>query len=237
MTTLLSALASLAWIPALPAQIPQIAPDRSVFVEGFGQGKNTGGWSFFGDPTNPVERIEESGGNPGAFWHSTCSGLACLDTFAPQFRTELGRSSVFTGDYRAKGVLELGVDFEILGPPFVSTGGRPLTLILFDDAGTPDVFGDDSAVYLLGAKNIPALNAGWESYEFAVPSQSTVLPDGWQVLFGNGTSDEVWNRVITGVDQVEYFFGDPTFFFIFQQWEIGADNLRIERSATPVRGS
>ena len=43
--------------------------------------------------------IESTGGHPGAWLHSTCTGLACLDTFAPQFRTELGVRSVFTGNY------------------------------------------------------------------------------------------------------------------------------------------
>ncbi len=203
------------------------APESSVFVVTFDEGRNVGNWSFFGDPENPIEVIERTGGNPGAFLHSTCGGLACLDTFAPQFRTQLGVQSLFLGDYRKKWVDFLGIDVAIFGPRFVSTGSRPLTLLLIDDAGTAEP-GDDSAVYLKGP-NIPRPEGQWCSYGFDVPSQSTVLPPGWIVLAGSGTPDEAWNNAITGVDQVVFFFGDPELFYIFQQWEIGVDNIRIER--------
>jgi len=35
---------------------------------------------------------------------------------------------------------------------------------------------------------------------------------------------------------VQFFYGDPTFFFIFQQWEVGADNVRIEGVPTAAAG-
>ena len=208
--------------------LPTLSHAQQVLFVGFEEGKNIGKWSFFGDPANPVEVIERAGGNPGAWLHSTCSGLACLDTFAPQFRTMLGARSVFTGNYRAKGVSLLGVDVQVLGPTFVSTGNRPLTLVLYDDNGTPNEFGDDSSVYLKGG-NIPEKGSGWKSFSYNVPSQSTTLPAGWGVSQGQGTPDQVWNRVINGVDQVTFMFGDPELFYIFQQWELGVDNIRIAR--------
>jgi hypothetical protein len=69
---------------------------RETLVETFEAGTNVGRWSFFGNPDNPVEVIEPTGGNPGAFLHATCNDLACLDTFAPELRTQLGVGSVFT---------------------------------------------------------------------------------------------------------------------------------------------
>jgi len=33
--------------------------------------------------------------------------------------------------------------------------------------------------------------------------------------------EEAWNQVITGVDEIRFFTGDPTLFFIFQVWDIG----------------
>jgi hypothetical protein len=206
-----------------------LAAAQQSFNVGFDQG-NIGNWSFFGNPANPIEVIEPSGGNPGAWLHSTCSGLNCLDTFAPQFRAQLGVRSIFTGNYRQKRITSLGIDVEVIGPAFVSTGSRPLTLVLLDDNGTPGEFLDDNAVYLTGP-NIPARGAGWASFSYAVPSASTTLPAGWQVLSGNGTPDQVWNKVIAGVDQVQFLFGDPMLFYIFQQWELGVDNVRITRSA------
>ena len=119
-------LAALLLALSLSAQNPPVAPAPKVnLLETFSAG-NTGRWSFFGNPDNPVEVIEPSGGNPGAFLHSTCSGLACLDTFAPELRTELGVASIFTGDYRAKGVASLGVDLAIFRVDF-SSSGRPLS--------------------------------------------------------------------------------------------------------------
>lgn len=204
---------------------------KITFVEGFESGTRIGGWSFFGNPANSVEVVEPAGGNPGRFLHATCSGLACLDTFAPELRTQLGTSSVFTGDYRANGVTSLGVDLAVFGPPGVTTGGRPLTLILRNDAGTPGSAFDDVVVYRLGTRNIPAANGSWRSYDFRVPSAHTSLPAGWQVLQGSGNDDADWNQVVTAVSQAAFFFGDPQFFFIFQQWELGVDDLRIRLDA------
>ncbi len=195
-------------------------------VEDFERG-NTGNWSFFGDPDNPIEVIETSGGNPGAYLHSTCEGLNCLDTFAPELRTELGVPSVFNGDYRARAVSALGVDLAVLDVDFSSLG-RPLTLILRNDSGTPGDFGDDVVVYRLGSRNVPQPNGRWRRYDFRVPSASLTLPAGWQVFQGTGNDDADWNTVIQDVDQASFFFGDPQFFFIFQQWELGVDNVRIQ---------
>jgi len=222
-------IATLALVLALP-QTPAPAP-KLTFVEGFESGTRTGGWSFFGNPANPIEVIEPAGGSPGRFLHSTCSGFDCLDTFAPQLRTQLGTSSVFTGDYRANGVASLGVDLAVFGPPGVTTGGRPLTLILSNDAGTPGSSLDDVVVYRLGARNIPQADGTWRAFDFHVPSASTTLPAGWQVLQGSGNDDADWNQVVTGVTQAEFFFGDPQFFFIFQQWELGVDDVRIRLDA------
>lgn len=212
--------------------LPQAQSPKLTFTEGFETGSNTGSWSFFGDPTLGLEVIETSGGHPDAFWHSLCGqGLACLDTFAPQFRTQLGVDSIFTGDYRDQGVTTLGVDLAIFGPAGVTTEGRPLSLVLRSDGNTPDEFGDDVVVYRLGGANIPRENGNWRSYRFQVPSSRTTLPAGWHVLQGTGDAEADWNLVIQDVSQVEFFFGNPEFFFIFQQWELGVDNLSIRLDA------
>jgi hypothetical protein len=84
--------------------------------------------------------------------------------------------------------------------------------------------------------NMPAFGEGWVSYDFEVPSQETELPDGW-LLLNNGdiSSPPVhdWDTIIQNVDQLEFFGGDPTLVFIFQQWDMGADNVRIT-TETPV---
>jgi len=187
------------------------------FVETFDNGVNTGGWSY-GAPT---ETIESSGGNPGWFLHA--SGL---DTFAPQPMTAPDAESSFTGDFRSRGVTQLSVDLRLFHVDF-SAEDRPLTLILVDDRGTPFDFGDDMGVYVLGA-DVPLVNEGWKTISFDVPSQETSLPAGWRSLdFSGNGRDADWNTVITDVNRVHFFYGDPEFFFIFQMWECGLDNARI----------
>lgn len=209
------------------ALAPQtVSTQRHVWiVEDFEHGRE-GGWSFFGAPGHPLEVVESTGGNPGAFVHTLCSGLNCLDTFAPMLRTELGVPSLFTGDWRARGVDALGVDLAIFHVDF-SSGGRPLTLMLRSDPGTPANALDDVVVYRVGARNVPAPNGTWRRFDFRVPTASPTLPAGWVVQQGSGDPNADWNQVVADVDQVTFFFGDPSFFFIFQRWEVGADNVRI----------
>lgn len=176
-----------------------------------------GGWTWGG----PFPSTPASGGFPGAYLQT-----AGLDTFAPQLRTT--GSSQFTGDYRAARVTALGVDLKSFSIDFPSSCQRPLSLVLTNDNGTPGNFNDDTFVYFVSPDDIPCVDGLWRSYSVAVPSQSAVLPAGWGVDPNATTSPaQVWNRVINDVSSVTWFYGDPTFFFIFQMWTVGADNLRI----------
>ncbi len=176
-----------------------------------------GGWTWGGPfPSTPV-----SGGFPGAYLRTSD-----LDTFAPQLRTS--GASMFTGDYRAARVTALGVDLKSFSIDFPSSCQRPLSLMLWNDNGTPGNVFDDTYVYFVSPDDIPCVDGNWRSYTVAVPSQSATLPAGWGVD-PNATSspNAVWNQVISNVTQVRWFYGDPTFFFIFQMWTVGADNARI----------
>ncbi|HYE03420.1 MAG TPA: hypothetical protein VD963_09320 [Phycisphaerales bacterium] len=177
---------------------------------------NIGGWTYGPPPSFP-----SSGGNPGPYLRT--SGI---DTFAPILRTT--GDSVFTGDYRARRVTGLSVDLRTFAA--MSTGGRPLSLILVDDNGTPANFNDDWGLYRIGATNIPSTTQGWVSYSFEIPSDAAAVPAGWSfVQFGSGSpSQPNWDALITDVDQVRFFYGHPEGFFIFQLWDIGADNLGID---------
>jgi hypothetical protein len=189
-------------------------------------GVNVGGWTF-GTPGS----IPGAGGNPGAY---LASGL--LDTFAPQPRTTLS-GSPFTGDYRAAGVSGLGLDLITFAAQ--TTAGRPLSLMLIHDNGTPANFSDDTAAYTMGP-NIPAVGAGWVAYDFSVPSSETELPGGWLLLNlgdSGAPANHTWDQVIQSVSQVRYFYGDPTLIFIFQQWMLGLDNARIVFCSDPASGA
>jgi hypothetical protein len=196
----------------------------NTFTETFTGGSNMGGWLYGG----PGETIETTGGNPGAFYHSPT-----LDTFAPQPRTS-GPGSVFTGDFRTRNITAIGIDLITIFVDF-SAAGRPLTLMLVSDSGTPGDPNDDWAAYLMGPVNVPVPGDGWASFSFVVPSQATSLPPGWQTIaLGPNAPPPDWNDLITGVDQVRFFYGDPQNFFIFQMWNVGLDNVTIVGDVVPV---
>jgi len=200
---------------SLAASILVASAAAQTFVEGFTNGSNQGAWTW-----GAGDQIVSTGGNPGHFLRTTV-----LDTFAPQPRTGAGVSSPFTGDFRARRVTSTGIDLVTFATQF--NFSREVTLILENDAGTPGSVADDSAVYWITPGFVPQPGAGWASFDAPIPSQSPTLPAGWQVLQGAGTPDQVWNTVITDVSRVRWFYGDPTFFFIFDIWQVGLDNARI----------
>ena len=202
---------------ALPAFAAE-PPGMTTFTENFEGGNNTGGWTF----GNAFDLIEPVGGSPGAFLHNSF-----LDSFAAQPRTTLGVASPFTGDYRAQGVSFVGIELALFAVDF-SAQGRPLSVILYSDSGTPGDTTDDCRVHRVGGHPTPMPNGNWANYRFRVPSQSAALPQGWTVSRCPGrTDDQAWNQVITDVDQLRFFTGDPDLFFIFQIWDIGMDNPTI----------
>ena len=193
-------------------------PGQTTFTENFENGNNTGGWTF-GNPA--LEILEPTGGNPGAYLH-----FPFLDTFAPRAGTA-HPGSPFTGNYRAQGVFEVGIDLVLFHVDFTSRE-RPLAVLLHSDAGTRTDLTDDCTVSFLGNKNAPMPNGAWRSYRFRIPAQSAGLPAGWKVLecAGRGAAD-AWNLVIQDVDEMSFHVGDPELFFIFQVWDIGMDNPTI----------
>lgn len=177
---------------------------------------NVGGWAWGG----PSQSTPATGGFPTHYRRTDG-----LDTFAPMLQTS--GSSIFTGDYRAAGVSALSVDLQSFAIDFPTSCQRPLSLVLTDDNGTPGNFSDDTYVYFLGP-DVPCIDGLWHSYSVDVPAQSVTLPSGWTVDPNATVSpDAVWNQVMTNVSRVTWFYGDPTFFFIFQMWSVGADNCRI----------
>lgn len=214
-------LAGLAALAALSLAPAGVASTITVDFEG-GAASNTGAWTWGIPVTYPM-----SGGNPGRYLRTDN-----LDTFAPQLRTQ--GESVFTGDFRAAGVESIGIDLRTFAVDF-SAAERPLALMLIDNNGTPANSSDDWAVYTLGP-DIPVPAEGWKSFEFPIPSQSETLPPGWNTInFGPGGTPN-WNTVITDVDRVQFFYGDPEFFFIFQMWDLGADNISITFADPPLVG-
>ena len=213
----------LASVFALVVGLSQAA-GQTTFVEGFETGTNEGGWAY----GTGNEVIEDAGGNPGSYLHDPF-----VDSYAPRPRTTWGIESVFTGDYRTAGVTSVGIDL-ILHYVDFSAKGRPLSVLLISDNGTPGNFNDDWAFYKIGDANVPLVGQEWLSYDFDIPSDSPVPPAGWEsIQFGPGSpADPDFNDVITDVTRLEFFYGDPTMFFIYQAWNVGLDNPRITYGGT-----
>ncbi|MGH2570019.1 MAG: hypothetical protein ACRDGR_02255 [bacterium] len=197
------------------------------FVDDFEGGTNDAGWAYIAG----FDTLEPVGGNPGWWLHSPI-----LDTFDPTLYSAVDGPTPFTGDYRAANVSKISVDIQTLSVDFGDGSGFNVILLLRDTNGTPfDIFDDDFA-YSVGGST-PVEGAGWSHYEFDVPSQSNdPVPAGWSggsvedcENFRPGVS---WIDVMQSVDQVEFHYLHPCFFAIFQQWVVGADNLRIEYEGT-----
>lgn len=186
----------------------------ATFTETFDGGSNVGGWSYF-----PQEQIEDTGGNPGAYLHAWG-----LDTYAPWPTTT--EPSVFTGDYRALGVTAIGIDLITIAVDF-SADERHCAITLRDDNDTPGDYADDWVAYYLGPF-IPVPGEGWASFWFEIPSQSDTWPDGWgSFQLGPYAPDPDWASLMADVDELGFHHGDPTFFYIFQMWDLGLDNPTI----------
>ena len=205
---------------------PLRAQCATTFTETFTGGSNDGGWGY----GHPGDTLVLSGGNPGEF-----IGNSSIDTFTPRAQTTLGATTVFHGDYRAAGVTAMGIDLKTFSNQFPNSCLRPISIQLWSDPGTPGNLLDDTYVYFVSNLVAPCPGEDWIAYDFAVPAASATLPAGWAIDPGNGgPPDQVWNQVIADVDQVLWWYGDPTFFFIFEQWGVGLDNPRIDFASVPA---
>lgn len=210
-----------------------------TFVETYEDGTNRGNWSW----GTGNEEIVPLNGNPGAYLQDLT-----LSTFTPGASTAPGDFSQFVGNYRARGVSSVGIDLVILDTGFpIDPSSRPLTLILHNDNGTPQDFEDDWGAWFVGPDPIPSpgvtmfLGAGWNTYDFGVPSQETTTPDGW--VFFDCTDQNIdcvitpsgqtppgandWNDLMADVDVAEFHYGIPGTISILNSWDVGLDNPRI----------
>ncbi len=206
---------------ALSAQAP--CPDPTT-VDDFEGGLNRAGWSF--GVTVP-DRIEEVGGNPGAWLRN--SGIV---SFAPILTSDPSRPGPWSGDFRANGVQRIAFDARTDARGFGQPRGFTMTLLLRDTKGTPDASDDDYAYAAAG--EVPQIGAGWQRYDIAVPSDSTAaVPPGWQGGWAGGLGFRPgvdWNDLIRNVDRVEMWWIDPTFFAIITNWDVGVDNITFEQT-------
>ncbi len=199
--------------------VPAVTSAETI-TEDFEDLINDAGWTF----GNLSDRIERSGGNPGAWFYNPD-----LFTFAPILRTEYYGQD-FTGDYREMGVTTISLDAKTLHIDWGVWDGE-MSILLRDTNGTPGEVEDDDYAYYVGPP-APLPDEGWVHYDFEIPSASTdSVPPGWS---GGWVGDLEhfrpgvdWNDVITSVDRLEIWWLNPSYFAIIQGWAAGADNIRI----------
>jgi hypothetical protein len=186
------------------------------------------GWLF-----GAFDIVQIGGGNPGNYLRT--SGL---DTFAPQPRTMAGLNNDYVGDknYADMNVTAIGIDVMINAVDF-SAAERPLSVYLINDNNTPGDSSDDFGASFTAPTFVPVPGEGWRTFEFEVPSQSETLPPGWVFrTLGPSTPPFDWQDIITDVDSLRFFYGDPDFFFIFQMWNTGIDNFRLVMESAALDG-
>lgn len=204
---------------------PGAPPASTIVTFDGGAASNIGGWTYGLPPTYP-----SAGGNPS--WYLRTAGL---DTFAPQLRTT--GASVFTGNYQALRIQHLGVDLQTFAVDF-SAADRPLALILVNNNGTAANSNDDWGAFVLGP-NIPVPGQGWKSFDYEIPYWITgaALPAGWTgIQLGGASPAPNWGTLMSKVDRVIFYYGNPENFFIFQMWTLGADNIRQTRRIADLDG-
>lgn len=198
-----------------------------VWIEDFEGGSNDGDWEIWFSPFNT---IETSGGNPNSYLRlnniggsSNCHYVEIFSNTAP---------AGFTGNWRASGVTDLALDVDKqVGPP--NDVGAEWVITIGNDNGTPGNDADDCALELFTGMT-PPNTPGWTSVSFAIPSSSTTIPPGWGTIgaCGGGSVDALWNFVIQDVDYVNLRLDtNPAAFCLFNQWDLGVDNLRLEGQA------
>lgn len=170
-----------------------------------------------------------------------------FDTFMGAHLTNTDAGSPLIGDLsRHGGDLRVQADVRVFAlrnffgnrnPP----SNFPLTLQLVD-VGDPNNFEDDVSVYYVGA-GLPTEGAGWQTRTFLIPDPtSATLPAGWG---GTGYEDPItfemrlpdgrtYADVLASVDEVRLTTFVPGYFYGFNFWEIGFDNVEIRRVPGPA---
>ncbi len=130
-------------------------------------------------------------------------------------------------DYRAEGVV--GFSFTAGGTADFTTARKP-TVFIMTDNGTPDDRFDDYGYYRSSNKFL-IFDGRKTTFEFKIGSGKMGVepPNGWVAYAVNDEipKDISWDKVITDVDRMDIGFWRPDFFYVFQNHEVGVDNLTI----------
>lgn len=205
--------------------VARAAEVLTTFVEDFEDGRNEGAWTF----GTGNEYLNYPGGNPSVYLRDDS-----LVSFHPKASTSFGQRSEFTGNYFAQNVASVGIDLATIDAS-LSISSRTISLILLNDNGSPQNLDDDWGAIFVSDKPVPPSGVigdsdilNWVSYDFAVPSDSAELPEGWELLTNpDANGPQSWSRLMKGVDHVGFSYGDPRILALIGSYSVALDNPRI----------
>lgn len=209
-----------------------LASPTPLFFENFETPGDYQGWTVNGN-----QMIDTGPG--GSFMHlplDTFFGVHLRNDTASPMTGDLSRHGGpirFTFDMRTFNLFNFNGDD-------IDTTFFPLVLELVD-YGDPNDFTDDVSVYVLG-ETMPSQDEGWQTRSFVIPDPTSLdLPAGWG---GTGDEDPVtfeprlpadrtYADVLASVDEFRITTFVPGFFYGFNFWEIGFDNVGAEVIPAP----
>jgi hypothetical protein len=186
---------------------------------------NDKGWTFQGIPYTGIDFLD---GNPRPSLSSHCpDGQECVEAVGVEVRALPLESGQVVGDFRARGVSSMGCD-AILRSVSIDTPPTPMSLILYSDRGTPTDSNDDLWVWNVGPTS-PRPGEGWTPYDFAMPSGSQTLPQGWTAAPDRPLAgDDEWNAVITNVTLAWFYWNKHGAFILPPRvYDAAVDTMRI----------
>ena len=187
------------------------------------------GWT-----ANGVVTIYEGGGNPDNYLV-----LPYLDFFGVSLSAREPESMVL-GDLTKVGPLRITTDISVFQAHTFNGDTLDLTQwpMVFEviDYGDPDAGIPYSSVYVI-QDTWPEVGTGWHTFYFEITDpNSAELPAGWG---GTGDSDPntgepalppgvTYRDVMSSVDEVRITTFVPGYFYTFNFWEVGFDNILVE---------
>jgi len=150
------------------------------------------------------------------------------DTFGVTLSTKTNGTNRLAGNknYRTEGVI--GFELATAGTADFNTI-RDMSISIVNDNGTPGDFSDDYGFYHVTGRMM-RFDGTIQTFRFPMPSQVTgTTPDGWvrYILGPNSPTEFTWDQVVTDVDELNFHYFNPDFFYIFQFHHVGVDNIRV----------
>lgn len=199
-------------------------------VDDFEAGTNPDGWTWLSGSPGGLSYhgvIQTQGGNPDAWFDSTAPYFSDHPNFTavPDAGTPL-RAALDSGTLHSA-----SVDIQRLDTSTVENChpvydmASVFTLQLFDlhtlDTDPPSLI---EAHTTEGPPSPAGTSYPWTSLSFAIPSDATDVPPGWEL---NAPDGYTWSDLMHNIDGISFFVLSPSLMTFDSCWQLGADNATV----------